>query len=65
MPASANTPDNVVRIAPNGGAYKLDIGAWPTERWVAVITLAALALLIGIRAGFRGVNVLGVRASVS
>lgn len=38
--------------------------AWPTERWVAVIVLIALALLIGIRAGFRGVNVLGVRASV-
>jgi hypothetical protein len=65
MPASQNAPDNVVRIAPNGGVYKLDIGAWPTERWVAVITLAALALLIGNRAGFRGVNVLGVRASVS
>lgn len=38
---------------------------WPEERWTAVVVLGCLALLILIRRGFRGVNVLGVRASVS
>lgn len=40
-------------------------GAWPTERWVVALVLAALALLILIRMGFRGIDVLGVQASVS
>jgi len=62
MPASENV--SPIR-ASNNGVYKLNTSAWPTERWVAVITLSALALLILIRMGFRGVNVLGVRASVS
>lgn len=49
-----------------GGKQKLTaVGAWPTERWVMILVLVALGLLIAIRFGFRGVNVLGVRASVS
>lgn len=49
-----------------GGKQKLTaVGAWPTERWVVVLVLLALGLLIAIRFGFRGVNVLGVRAGVS
>lgn len=48
------------------GTQKLSIGrGWDTEKWVAVIVLLSLALLIGIRMGFRGVNLLGVSASVS
>lgn len=48
-----------------GGKQKLTaVGAWPTERWVVVLVLASLLILIAIRYGFRGVNVLGVRASV-
>ena len=35
-----------------------------TDKWVALLVIASLALLIAIRYGFRGVNVLGVRASV-
>lgn len=38
---------------------------WPEERWTAIVVLSCLLLLILIRRGFRGVNVLGVRASVS
>lgn len=50
----------------NGGTQKMSMGkGWDTDKWVALIVLAALALLIGIRMGFRGVNVLGVRAGVS
>jgi hypothetical protein len=52
--------------AARAGKTKMtDVAAWPTERWVAVITLGCLALLIGIRAGFRGVNVFGASASIS
>lgn len=50
----------------NTGTQKLSIGkGWDTEKWVAVIVLLSLALLIAIRRGFRGVNMLGVSASVS
>lgn len=35
------------------------------EFWAGVVVLVALALLIAIRSGFRGVNVFGVRAGVS
>lgn len=49
-----------------GGKQKLAApGSWPTERYVVVIVLVALGLLIAIRFGFRGVNVLGIRAGVS
>jgi hypothetical protein len=65
MAAQDATGDPTVRVNAQGGTYKLNVGAWPTERWVGVVTLAALALLILIRRGFRGVNVLGVRAGVS
>lgn len=48
------------------GTQKLSIGrGWDTEKWVAVIVLLSLALLIAIRMGFRGVNLMGVSASVS
>lgn len=48
------------------GTQKLSIArGWDVEKWVGLIVLAALALLISIRMGFRGVNVLGVRAGVS
>lgn len=49
-----------------GGKQKLTApGAWPVERWVAAIVIAALVLLILIRMGFRGVNVGGFSASVN
>lgn len=50
--------------APGGKQKLTSPGAWPTERWVVALVLVALGLLIAIRFGFRGVNVLGVRASV-
>lgn len=37
----------------------------PPERWTAIIVLLCLGLLILIRMGFRGVNVMGVSASVN
>jgi hypothetical protein len=50
----------------SGGTQRMSImRGWDTEKWVAVIVLASLALLILIRRGFRGVNLLGVRAGVS
>jgi hypothetical protein len=49
-----------------GGTQRLSISrGWDTEKWVALYVVAALALLIAIRMGFRGVNLLGVSASVS
>jgi hypothetical protein len=44
---------------------KLGVGTLDTRHWTAIIALGALVLLILINRGFRGVNVLGVRASVS
>lgn len=56
----------------NSGAYRgsgtqrLSMAkGWDTEKWVGVLVLASLALLIAIRMGFRGVNLLGVSASVN
>lgn len=46
------------------GGYILSAGSWPAERWAAVVVLGALALLILIRMGFRGVNVLGASAKI-
>lgn len=52
------------------GSVGLGVGVslgWPTERWVGLIVLTALALLILIRFGFRGVGFsanVGARASV-
>lgn len=49
-----------------GGRYTMpSTAAWEPERWTAVVVLVALALLVLIRMGFRGVNVLGIRATVS
>lgn len=49
-----------------GGKQKTSApGAWPVERWVAVLVLGSLFLLILIRMGFRGVNVGGFSASVN
>lgn len=49
-----------------GGKQRLAApGSWPTERWVVALVLIALGLLIAIRFGFRGVNVLGVHAGIS
>jgi len=51
--------------AASGGKSKLAaVQGMPTERWAAIIMIAALLFLILIRRGFRGVNVLGVRAGV-
>lgn len=47
------------------GRYVMpDVNAWPTERWAAVVVLLALGVLVLIRMGFRGVDVLGARVSV-
>lgn len=46
------------------GTFQIAEG-WSTERWTAVVVIGALLLLMAIRAGFRGVNVMGFRASVS
>lgn len=49
----------------DGGRYVMpDVNAWGAERWTAVVVLAALALLVIIRMGFRGVDVLGARVSL-
>lgn len=48
----------------DGSKYPMSTSAWPVERWAAVLVLAALGLLFLIRAGFRGVNVMGARVSV-
>lgn len=58
-------PQNTRKNA-DGGMHPLNMtGAWPAERWVAVVVLSALAMLILIRRGFRGVDVLGARVSVN
>lgn len=47
------------------GRYVMpDVNAWPVERWAAVIVLLSLGILVLIRMGFRGVDVLGARVSV-
>lgn len=56
-------PNNATQT--DGGRWKMNTAAWPTERWVAVVVVGALLLLVAIRMGFRGVNVMGVRATVS
>lgn len=48
-----------------GGRFTMSAAnAWPPERWAAVVVLGSLAILIAVRMGFRGVNVLGARVSV-
>jgi hypothetical protein len=46
------------------GRYVLSVAGWPAERWTAIVVLAALALLILIRMGFRGIDVLGASVKV-
>lgn len=53
------------RAAQGGKSRMAAAGAWPTERWVAIIVISALLLLIAIRMGFRGVGFMGARVSVS
>lgn len=48
----------------DGGTHPLGMNSFPPERWAAVVVLAALGVLILIRMGFRGVNVMGARVSV-
>lgn len=48
----------------SAGRYVMSTAAWPAERWTAVVVLGALAMLILIRMGFRGVNVLGASVNV-
>lgn len=47
------------------GRFVTSTEGWPTERWVAVIVLLALGLLIAIRMGFRGIDVMGASVKVS
>jgi hypothetical protein len=49
----------------SAGRYVMSTEGWPAERWAAIIVLGALGLLILIRMGFRGVNVLGASAKLS
>lgn len=51
----ADTPNHTVSVA----------GAWPAERWAAIIVIGALAILILIRAGFRGVDLMGASVRVN
>lgn len=47
------------------GRYVMpSMNAWPAERWAAVVVLGALGILILLRMGFRGVDVLGARVSL-
>ena len=49
-----------------GGKQKVGrMQGWPVEYWTAALVIIALALLILIRRGFRGVNVAGLSASIS
>lgn len=48
------------------GRYTMpDVNAWQPERWAAILVLLALGFLVLVRMGFRGVDVLGARVSVS
>lgn len=38
--------------------------SWPAERWAAIVVLGALGALMLLRAGVRGVDLLGARVSV-
>jgi hypothetical protein len=46
------------------GMYRLNTEGWPAERWAAIVVLGALGVLILLRMGFRGVNVMGASVSV-
>jgi hypothetical protein len=42
----------------------MSTASWPAERWTAIVVLGALTLLILIRMGFRGINVMGASINV-
>jgi hypothetical protein len=44
---------------------KLTFGGWTADRWATAIVLGAFALLLAVRYGFRGINVLGAKLTVS
>jgi hypothetical protein len=46
------------------GRYVINGSSLTTEGWTAIIVLSCLALLIALRMGFRGVNVLGASVRV-
>lgn len=48
----------------SAGRYVMSVNGWPAERWAAVIVLGALALLILIRMGFRGIDIMGASVKV-
>lgn len=49
----------------NNNNYAMpNASAWPAERWAAIVVLGALGLLMLLRAGVRGVDLLGARASI-
>lgn len=53
------------RPTPPDGSRALTFGGWPVEHWVAFIILAAFAVLVLIRMGYRGVKFFGFEASAS
>lgn len=55
---------NNAEVNQSTGKWTMATQGWPTERWVGVIVIISLAMLIAIRMGFRGVNVLGANVSV-
>lgn len=58
-------PNNQSGSAVAGGKFNMSSAtALTPERWVAVVVLGSLGILISVRMGFRGVNVLGARVSV-
>lgn len=56
MPNTTATVGNGGRRNGFGVSGGVRLG-WPTERWVGIIVLGALAVLILIRLGFRGIGV--------
>lgn len=60
MPAQTFTNRPTNNGQTTGFAVRGGVGiGWPTERWVGVLVLLALALLILIRFGFRGIGLSG------
>lgn len=39
--------------------------AWPTERWAAILVIGAVVVLMLIRAGVRGVDIMGASVRVN
>lgn len=49
----------------DSGNYTMSAaGAWPAERWAAVLVISALGFLILIRMGVRGISFGGASLSV-